>query len=99
MAIHELKTDVDAFCAVKDGFQHAEFRKDDRGFRVGDTLVLKAHVRGEGQFAGYTGAELRVRVTHIVRDAYGVPPGFCMMSFAREATGAHQCEEECCLPK
>jgi hypothetical protein len=83
MAEHELKTWVDAFCAVKDGLKRAEFRRDDRGFKVRDTLLLKAWVPGDSMFSGYTGNALRVEVLHIVRGpAFGVPEGFVMMSIS-----------------
>jgi hypothetical protein len=83
MAVHELKTWVDAFVAVKDGLKRAEFRKDDRGFKVRDTLLLRAWVPGDSVFSGYTGTSLRVEVLHIVRGpAFGVPEGYVMMSIS-----------------
>src|SRR5690606_23259724 len=51
-------------------------RRDDRGFRLGDTLVL-----AEQRPDQFTGRIVRARVTHIVRGPeYGIPSGFVMMS-------------------
>ena len=39
--IHELKTWPEAWAAVRDGRKRFELRRDDRGFAVGDVLLLK----------------------------------------------------------
>lgn len=41
MAEHVLKTWPNAFDAVKSGAKRFEWRRDDRGFEVGDVLVLR----------------------------------------------------------
>ena len=41
MTIHELKIWPQYFDAIASGIKTFEVRKDDRGFAVGDTLVLK----------------------------------------------------------
>lgn len=89
--VHELKTDPVPFQAVKDGLKRFEYRKDDRGFEVGDILVLhetnySAALMAEGRPLGYTGRILRRRVDYIMRGndfpGMGIPPGFCVMSIA-----------------
>jgi hypothetical protein len=57
MATHELKTVAPHFAHVQSGAKRAEIRKDDRGFAVGDVLVLRENARewyeidGEGDVA------------------------------------------------
>ena len=41
MSLHYLKLSDKYFDAVKNGVKTFEIRKDDRGYRVGDTLVLQ----------------------------------------------------------
>lgn len=75
---HELKTAPSAFCHVIDGTKTAEYRKDDRGFSVGDVLWL----REWSQAFGYTGREATAVITHITRGPW-VPEGFAMLSMGR----------------
>ncbi|HKY41333.1 MAG TPA: DUF3850 domain-containing protein [Polyangiaceae bacterium] len=85
MAEHVLKTWPNAFEAVRDGRKRFEWRSDDRGFEVGDTLVLALY-DPQDEFNWDFKPErarvpkLRVRVTYILRGLFGVPPGFCVMS-------------------
>ncbi len=94
---HELKTWPSQFLALVGGHKLAEFRKDDRDFRVGDTLVLREWVPGHaepGEYSDeapdpgrYTGRQVRARVTHIVsgtQTPFGIPPGYVMMSIHLE---------------
>ena len=77
--IHDLKTEPDCFEAVVQGRKWFEFRKDDRGFLVGDVLRLKEF----SQRAGYSGRQLDVAVTYILPGpAFGVPLGYVVMSIA-----------------
>lgn len=75
--IHELKIKSEHFQAVCDGRKKAELRKDDRGYKVGDVLWLK-EVDGDK----FTGRELAVQVTHILRNCpeYGLADGYCILS-------------------
>lgn len=77
MKIHRLKTASTAWDAIKAGEKTAEFRRDDRGFEVGDILELVRlghdSVEGEVQFK---------HVTHIVRGPdFEMPTGYAMLSF------------------
>lgn len=46
MKTHELKLDVKYFDKVKNGTKNFEIRKNDRDFKVGDILILKAFMPG-----------------------------------------------------
>lgn len=74
---HELKIKSEYFQAVWDGRKKAELRKDDRGYKVGDILLLR-EVDGDE----YTGSALAVQVTHILRNCpeYGLADGYCILS-------------------
>jgi hypothetical protein len=80
---HHLKCCPAPFAAIIDGTKTAEFRRDDRGFEVGDVLVL---MEWDPQVTGYTGRQApRKTVTHISRGpAWGIPTGFAVMSLAPE---------------
>ena len=78
--VHDLKTRIDCFQAIVDGYKTAEYRKDDRNFKVGDWLNL---MEWNSETESYTGATVLFLTTHIVRDApeFGIPDGYCMLSF------------------
>ena len=88
MREHILKIWPNAFAAVKDGTKRFEWRLDDRGFEVGDVLVLREWDPTERRFVDSCGrhsqyfeySELRVRVTYIARGMHGIPPNYCIMS-------------------
>lgn len=80
---HELKIWPKEFHAVRDNVKTAEFRWDDRGFAVGDTLLL---CEWNPKTEKYTGNQENVLVTHIVRDKkFGIPSGYVMMSIRRKS--------------
>jgi hypothetical protein len=62
-ATHELKTWPEYFGALVDGSKTFEYRRNDRGFRVGDVL----HLREWDSITGhYTGRDMRRRVTYVL---------------------------------
>ena len=72
---HELKTAPAPFICVSLDQKRAEFRKNDRDFKVLDTLILREY----DIFHGYTGSyELRY-ITHI-QEGFGIPDGYVMLS-------------------
>jgi hypothetical protein len=78
--LHELKCWPDGFAALRDGRKRADFRRDDRGFQVGDHLWQREWDPGSGD---YTGDELLFLVTDIQRGPdWGIPVGYVMMSLA-----------------
>lgn len=46
MKMHELKILPEYFEKVLDGSKTFELRKDDRGFNVGDILILREYIPG-----------------------------------------------------
>lgn len=88
MAEHILKTWPNAFDAVRDGSKRFEWRRDDRGYEVGDVLVLKRWDPVTRYATGPDYPELRVKVTYILRGVFDIPANFCVMSIAPvEPTG------------
>jgi hypothetical protein len=78
MSEHDLKTWPRPFQAVLDGGKAFEFRKDDRGFAVGDTLWLREY---DPAIEQYTGRETRIIVTYILHGGiHGLPKGYVVMS-------------------
>lgn len=73
---HELKILPDYYDAVLLGTKTFEIRKDDRGFKKGDTLLLR-----EWDNAAYTGRETErvVSYIHYGNGEYGLAPGYCVM--------------------
>ena len=78
MRRHELKCDAEPYRAIEEGRKPWEFRRDDRGFMVGDELILKEWIASESRF---TGNEQFRAVGYILRGpSYGIPEGFCVMT-------------------
>ena len=75
--IHELKLRREFFDYVRFGIKKFEIRKDDRGFNVGDTLVLKEIAEAGGE----TGRYLVRQVDYIYRGEFCLP-GYCVMSIS-----------------
>ena len=70
------------------GLKRAEFRRDDRGYQVGDQLELR---EWDPTRRHYTGFRLTARVTHLVRGPeLEVPAGFVVLSI--EVLGARVVE-------
>lgn len=87
MRFHDLKCVRESFEAIRQGTKRAEFRRDDRGFAVGDVLVLRSGSPADNAqgFVYHESAlpEL-VQITHIARGPdFGIPEGYAMLSFER----------------
>lgn len=86
--IHELKTDPLVFEAVYLGVKTFEIRRDDREFKIGDTLFLRETQYTGAQMATgkpliYTHREAYRTVSHILRGPlYGLADGWAILSFA-----------------
>lgn len=81
---HDLKTWPKHFQAVYDGDKPFELRYNDRGFKVGDVLLLREwrpRLDYARSFQGsYTGRAVRARVTYIL-DEYEELPEFVADNF------------------
>lgn len=77
---HDLKIYPEFFSAVCTGVKRAELRKNDRDYRVGDTLHLMETPRGS---CHQTGEFINVKITHIA-DVGEWMPGHVLLSIERE---------------
>ena len=73
--IHDLKIWPEYFNVILSGEKTFELRKDDRGFRAGDTLLLKEWT----QHGGYTGREKAFVVTYVL-SGFGLQDGWVVMA-------------------
>lgn len=92
---HDLKTWPEPFAAVLSGAKTYEIRVNDRGFKVGDRLLLREWVPAapmlgpqlhEPGYLGphYTGRSILVEVTYLsAGGTWGLPPGMCVMSIRK----------------
>ena len=76
MKDHELKTWPTFFWATVAGHKRFDYRLDDRGFEVGDTLWYR---EWDPQTEKFTGYNLRLLVRSVWKDIPGVPHDFCIM--------------------
>lgn len=91
--VHYLKTWPDFFAAIVDGNKRFEVRKNDRGFAVGDTLVLREY----SLLNGYTGRESRWLIGYMLTGPqFGIEAGYSVLSLAA-AMSAPTAREE--VPK
>lgn len=92
MSKHELKTDPAVFQDVLDGKKTYELRLNDRGFCVGDELLLRetTHTGAEiraGAPLEYTGRETTKTVAHMLTGPiYGLAAGWSILSFEQQRT-------------
>jgi hypothetical protein len=78
MKVHELKTWPEPYQALIDGVKHHEVRVTDRGFAVGDRLLLR---EWDPKSQTYSGREQGRTVSHITwGGTFGLPFGLCVMS-------------------
>jgi hypothetical protein len=80
---HVLKTDHVVFQDVLDGNKTFEIRFNDRGYQVGDLVILKeTEFTGEqiksGQSLVYTGREIQKRISYVL-SGYGLHEGWVIL--------------------
>jgi len=84
---HELKTDSKMFDDVVAGKKNFEIRFNDRGYRIGDELILRKtkytgiEMKEDGKPLEYVGSPLHVYVTYILAGGiYGLVGSWVIMS-------------------
>ncbi len=82
---HELKTDAEPFLDIVRGIKTFEIRVNDRGFKVGDTLLLRETAYPAAKMANgfpleYTGSTARGEITFI-QVGYGITDGYVVLLF------------------
>lgn len=93
--VHDLKLNAKWFPDVLSGAKPFEVRGDDRGYRVGDVLVLREFTGYSGEWVDglyrmephYTGRACRRAVTFILRHEdfpEGIAPGYFVLGLAKE---------------
>lgn len=83
---HRLKTAVDMWEAIRERKKTAEFRKNDRDYRVGDRLILERGIDGNKY-----NLTLHRAITHAVYGpAYGIPEGYAMLSLGDCDCATHE---------
>ena len=76
MKLHELKCWSGPFNEILSGKKKFEYRLNDRDYEIGDELNLCEWNIG----TGYTGREIKRKVTSILKAGFELPVGFCIMS-------------------
>ena len=84
MTLHTLKIYPEYYDAVRNGIKTFEIRKNDRDYKVGDTLRLREYdpIRYTEERDRFTSRATEVMVTYIItHDMFpdGIPEGYCVM--------------------
>ena len=79
--IHELKCWPDRFKDIFNGNKTFEYRRNDRGYAIGDLLLLKEYHPHQGRC---TGEEICVQVCYVLDGKvappeFGLPEDYCIM--------------------
>lgn len=75
---HALKTWPAEFQAIIEGRKRFEWRRDDRGYEVGDMLRL---LEWDPLYDAFTGSWAMVQVTYVLRaPGFEMPQGWCVLS-------------------
>ena len=90
MKIHDLKIAKQYFDEIAAGRKTFEWRKDDRGFEIGDFIFFKVltGIATDGTPL-YTPSEISFEITYILREAenLGLPKGYCVLAICPRLIG------------
>jgi hypothetical protein len=92
--VHELKVHFDFWPALASGEKPFELRVNDRDYRPGDILHLRAiamtngHDDNSTDYVYLDSLQLRKRVTFVLKgeagERYGLKPGYCILGIENE---------------
>lgn len=78
--IHYLKTHSEVFNLMKSGKKTFDYRKNDRGFNVGDWVNLVDY----NPDTKATGTSIDFEITYILYGGqFGIPDGYCILQLKR----------------
>lgn len=73
---HALKTTQPYFDEICKGNKRFELRKNDRGFKKGDTVILR---EWDEENKKYTERQLCLEIRYILEDYPGLEKGYCIL--------------------
>lgn len=76
---HNVKCWPEPFEEMLAGRKTAEFRLNDRDFRVGDRLLIREFCPDRKE---YTHREIKRDIAHVLAEGFGLPTGYAMLSLA-----------------
>lgn len=80
---HDLKTWPEFYEAVADGSKTFEVRKNDRDFKVGDTLLIRHYEPMSGKF-DLDKPLIKLKITYVLQGGnFGVLEGFAVLGFEK----------------
>jgi ParB family chromosome partitioning protein len=78
--VHDVKLGTTFFDDVKTGRKTFELRKNDRGYKEGDTIVLHEYKDGTT-----TGRTITKKIVYILEDFTGLEDGYCILGLGEAA--------------
>lgn len=78
--VHDVKLGTTFFDDVKTGRKTFELRKNDRGYKEGDTIVLHEYKDGTT-----TGRTITKKIVYILEDSTGLEDGYCILGLGEAA--------------
>lgn len=81
--VHDVKLGATFFDDVKTGRKTFELRKNDRGYKEGDTIVLHEYKNG-----ATTGRTITKKIVYMLEDFTGLEDGYCILGLGRSRRNA-----------
>jgi ParB family chromosome partitioning protein len=80
--VHDVKLGTTFFDDVKTGRKTFELRKNDRGYKEGDTIVMHEHKDGTT-----TGRTIEKKIVYMLEDFTGLEDGYCILGLGEVKAG------------